>query len=418
MKILIVNSFDKQGGAARAAYRLHQSLLEQNIDSKMLVRNKTDNDITVFSTSQTRVSKNLNKIKSYLDKIPTKLYKNKTITLFSPSCIGDNKIIEKINSFNPDIVHLHWVNNGFLKFENITKINAPIVWSLHDMWLFTGGCHYDEACNRYQKKCGKCKVLNSQKENDLSRKVFNRKLKRFQQIKNITIVGLSNWIHTCAKNSALLKDLSHINIPNPIDTKVYKPFDKRKARELWNLPLNKKLILFGSMNSTSDPRKGFTELTEAMKKLKKDTTVEFVIFGSSKPQNAPNFRFKTHYLGSLSDTISLVTLYNAVDVMVVPSIQENLSNAIMESLACATPVVGFNIGGNSDLIKHKKTGYLAKPFCTTDLSNGIEWILNNKNYDTICLNARNKVLQKFDSNIVGEQYIKLYQDILNKNILK
>jgi glycosyltransferase involved in cell wall biosynthesis len=232
-----------------------------------------------------------------------------------------------------------------------------------------------------------------------------------QMIENITIVGLSKWLHECAKSSTLLKNKKHINLPNPIDTEIYKPFNKEKARELWCLPKDKKLALFGAMSATSDPRKGFKELSEAMNKLS-DQNIEFVVFGSSKPKESQDFGFKTHYLGHLHDDVSLVTLYSAVDIMIVPSIQENLSNAIMESLACATPVVGFNIVGNSDMIDHKQNGYLAKPFDIRDLKNGIEWILNNENHDELCQNAREKILKEFDSRVVTWKYIKLYKRVL------
>ena len=412
MKILILNTSDSGGGAARAAYRLHKSLLTHGVDSIMLVKNKYSNDQLIYSLSNTKSQKVLSKIIPVIDRLPIRSYKNKTQTLFSPSRVGERNLIKRINEINPDIVHLHWVNAGFLKIEDLKKIKAPIVWSLHDMWAFTGGCHYDEMCNAYKKNCGKCKVLGSVKENDLSRKLIKYKIKNYKQIKNITIVGLSNWIYKCAKSSNLLKNMKHVNLPNPIDIALFKPFDKEKARELWNLPKDKQLILFGAMGATTDPRKGYIELKEAIKKLKSNKNIEFVIFGSNKPKNAPDFGFITHYLGNLTDDISLVTLYSAVDVMVVPSIQENLSNAIMESLACATPVVGFAIGGNSDMISHHKTGYLVKPYDTNDLANGIEWVLNNKDYNTLCTNARAKVLNEFDSNIVAKKYITLYNKIL------
>jgi glycosyltransferase involved in cell wall biosynthesis len=299
-----------------------------------------------------------------------------------------------------------------IKIEELSKIKAPIVWSLHDMWAFTGGCHYDEECKRYLNICAKCKVLKSNKENDLSNKLFKRKEKIYKNL-DLTIVGLSKWLNDSSKNSYLLKNKKHINLPNPIDTDIFKPFDKDKSRELWNLPQNKKLVLFGAMNPTSDPRKGFKELSEALKLLNLDD-VEFVVFGSSKPQNPPNFKFKTHYVGILSDDISLVTLYSAVDVMIVPSLQENLSNTIMESLSCATPVVGFDVGGNPDMIEHKRTGYLAKPFESKDLADGIDWVLNLKDgeYKELCLNAREKVLKEFDSKVVAKKYIELYEEIL------
>ncbi|TYB33570.1 MAG: glycosyltransferase, partial [Flexistipes sinusarabici] len=190
---------------------------------------------------------------------------------------------------------------------------------------------------------------------------------------------------------------------------------------LWRLPKDKKLVLFGAMSSTSDPRKGYKELSEALFKMDKNYDIEFVVFGSSKPLNAPDFGFKTHYLGSLADDVSLVTLYSAVDVMVVPSLQENLSNAIVESLACATPVVGFDIGGNSDMIEHQKNGYLAKPYESKDLADGIEWVLREVQSSTFNVqgsglrkNAREKVVREFDSKVVAEKYIELYESVKRK----
>jgi glycosyltransferase involved in cell wall biosynthesis len=412
MKILIVNTYDIDGGAARAAYRLHKSLLAQKIDSQMLVQVKSSNDFTVLIQEEKR-TKYFNKLRPHIDSLPVRSYKERTNTLFSPSWFGFSSIVNKINKINPDIVHLHWICGGMIKIEDIARIQAPIVWSLHDMWAFTGGCHYDENCFGYEKNCGNCKVLGSEKKNDLSSKIFYRKQNTFNQKKDITILGLSSWLNEASKSSTLLKDKKHINLPNPIDTKIFKPFGKVKSRELWNLPKDKKLVLYGAMGATSDSRKGFKELSNAINKLDENTDVEFVVFGSSEPQNAPCFGFKAHYLGSLADDVSLVTLYSAVDVMVVPSLQENLSNAIMESLSCGTPVVGFDIGGNSDMIKHKKTGYLAVPFDSLDLKNGIEWILNNENYDELCANAREKVISEFDDIVVVKKYIDLYKDVLS-----
>lgn len=411
MKILIVNRSDLNGGAAKASYRLHKSLLAQDVESQMLVQHKISDDYTVL-TEKSRFRKIFNVARSLIETLPLMFYKNRTQTFFSPSWFGFSNVADKINEINPDIVHLHWINDGMLKVEDLAKIKAPIVWSLHDMWAFTGGCHYNEACQAYEERCGNCKVLGSHKEKDLSRRVYNRKENIFSQIENMTIVGLSAWLSNCAKNSSLLKEKKHVNLPNPINTQVFKKMDKERARALWNLPKEKKIVLFGALKSTDDPRKGFQELEEALHKLE-DKTIEFVVFGRSEPKVSQNFGFNTYYIGDLHDEVSLVTLYSAVDVVVVPSLQENLSNVIMESLACGTPVVGFDIGGSSDMIEHKKTGYLSKAFSSDDLANGIEWILNNENYDELCENAREKVLKEFDSQVVAFKYITLYKGILN-----
>ncbi len=227
------------------------------------------------------------------------------------------------------------------------------------------------------------------------------------------IVALSKWLLRSAKESTLLAQKHHINLPNPIDTTLFKPIDRIEARKLWRLPQNKKLVLFGSMNPFDDPRKGFSKLSEALRCMTRSDDTELVIFGSSQPQHPSEYGFKTHYAGSIQDDVSLATLYSAVDVMVVPSLQENLSNAIMESLSCGTPVVGFGIGGNSDLVEHLQNGYLAKPFDPADLANGIDWVLYEADYTALCRNARQKVVRESDSRVVAKKYIALYEKILN-----
>ena len=257
MKILIVNTSDIQGGAARAAYRLHKALLAKNVDSQMLVQNKITDDFTVQTISKTKIQKGVSLLRPFLDSIPTRFYKNKTKTLFSPSWLGFSNIINSINAINPDVVHLHWVCGGMIKIEEMSQIKAPIVWSLHDNWAFTGGCHVMWECEKYQNECGACPRLGSGIENDLSKKIFKRKKKFFTQKEDITIVGLSQWLNEASKNSALLKDKKHVNLPNPINVDTFKPFDKLKSRELWGLSKVKKLILFLTIGATSNINKGF-----------------------------------------------------------------------------------------------------------------------------------------------------------------
>jgi glycosyltransferase involved in cell wall biosynthesis len=414
MKILHINTYDIDGGAARATYRLHKALLSSGVDSQMLVQSKSSDDFTVFIETG-KVRKILTRLNPHIDSIPVRFYKNRIGTLFSPSSYSFGNIVNKINDINPHIVHLHWICGGMMRIEDIARIKAPIVWTLHDNWAFTGGCHIMWECEKYKKECNSCFVLGSSDENDLSKKVFNRKEKYFSKINNLTIVGVSNWLKNCSKQSKLLGYRKHYTIGNSIDTDIFKPFDKEKARELWNLPKNKKLVLFGAMSATSDKNKGFEELSQALEKIDKNNYTEFVVFGSSRPQNAPNFGFKTHYLGKLADDISLVTLYSAVDIMIVPSIQEAFGQTASEAMACGTPVVAFGATGLLDIIDHKINGYLAKPFDTTDLKDGIEWVLNAPNYDELCLSSREKVVREFGSKVVAKKYINLYKEILDGN---
>lgn len=409
MKILIVNSSDIHGGAARAAYRLHQALLAEGVSSQMLVQSKSSDDFTVIGP-HTKFKKGIGKIRPTLDSIPVKRYKERTKTLFSPSWLPFSNIVERINEINPDVVHLHWIAGGMMRIEEIAKIKAPIVWSLHDNWGFTGGCHIVWECERYKNYCGSCPRLGSQKENDLSRKVWSRKQNIFLQLPNMKIIGLSNWLADCAKQSSLFKNHEVICLPNPINTEAYAPFDKDQARQLFNLPAGKKLIAFGAMSATSDINKGFKELSQAFENLSSD--YELVVFGSSQPQTPQGFKQNAHYLGHLHDDVSLRVLYSAADALVVPSLQEAFGQTASESMACGTPVVAFGATGLLDIVEHQINGYLAKPFETTDLAKGIDWVLQHPNPEQLAQNARDKVLREYDSHVVAGKYMALYESVL------
>ncbi len=413
MKVLLINTLDIQGGAAKATYRLHKALLNSGIDSHMLVQNKTSDDYTVLGPIS-KIKQAIGKIKPTLDQLPLKLYKKQIPTYFSPAWIPSGNLINEIDKIKPDIVHLNWICGGMLKIEDIAKIKYPTVVTLHDNWLFTGGCHVMWDCEKYKTQCGSCQVLNSSKENDLSRKIFMRKKKSFQNKQNMFIIGVSSWITECSKDSALLKDKAHTTLPNLLDTNIFKPYDKQISRKLWNLPDDKKLVLFGAVGATSDINKGFKELSDALNLLEYED-IELVVFGSSEPQNPPNFGFKAHYVGKLSDDVSLVSLYSAVDVMVVPSRQESFGQTATEAMACGTPVVCFAHTGLLDIVDHKKNGYLAKKLDSKDLSNGIKYIITHENYAYLSQNALNKVNTLFESKTVVNQYINFYKKCLDSS---
>jgi glycosyltransferase involved in cell wall biosynthesis len=412
IKVLIVNKIDAEGGAARAAYRLHKSLLGAGgIDSQMLVQKKTSDDYTVTGP-QTIFEKLFAYLSPHIDRIPVRLYKRRKTMVFFPSWFSVSGIVDKINEINPDIVHFHWIAGGMLRIEDLVKIKKPIVWSLHDMSPFTGGCHYDDHCGRYTSTCGSCPALGSMKKNDLSHRIFSRKKKVYDAVGGqLTFVGLSRWISECAFQSTLIGSKRIVNLPNPIDSERFRPIAKLTAKSLLGIPAEKKIMLFGALKVTDDTRKGYREMVEACKGLKQ-IDVELIVFGSSTPKDAPDFGLPVHYLGRLHDDLALQIVYSAADVMVVPSLQENLSNVIMESLSCGTPVVAFNIGGNSDMVVHRKNGYLARAYDPGDLAHGIEWVLNNPEYENLSQNARGKVLQDFDSRIVVQKYIELYERLL------
>lgn len=412
MKILIVNTFDIEGGAARAAFRLHQSLITNGINSNMLVMKKSSDVISVLDPIG-KIQKGLAALRPTLDGLPVNKYKNRDRLLFSPAWLPFSGVVDRINKINPDLVHLHWVANGMLRIEDIAKIKSPIVWSLHDDWAFTGGCHIKWECERYQKSCGFCPRLGSSKENDLSSAIYKRKSKVFGKIPPITVIGLSNWLADCARKASLFKGHKVVSLPNPIDTSLYAPYDKIQARNLLNLPQDKKLVAFGAMSATSDINKGFKELTQALSHIE-NQNVELLIFGASQPEVDPGFIQKAHYLGRLHDDATLRALYSAADVMVVPSLQEAFGQTASEAMACGTPVAAFGATGLLDIVDHKVNGYLAKAYDTLDLAVGIDWVLAHSTPQELSHAARDKVTATFESKLVANQYIELYKGILDK----
>lgn len=410
MKIALFNTSDTGGGAARAAHRLHRALLSAGADCRMFVAQKNSDEYQIHGPTGS-----LDKLKliykQQRENLNLRNYPGRDKNIFfSPGLHATSLHIKQIQDFNPDVIHAHWINGGFLNIKSLARFQKPVVWSLHDMWPFTGGCHYAGDCLAYQKACGNCPALQSNRTNDLSARILKSKLKWIQNIPGLTIVGLSNWLTTLAISSQLFKGLRIEHLPNPIDTSVYKPIAKKAARQILNLPLNKKIILFGAISATSDSRKGYVELIEALGKIK-GQNVEAIVFGASHPEISPPLDIKFHFTGKLYDNSSLSLLYNAADLTVVPSKQENLSNTIMESHSCGTPVVAFHIGGNSDMIEHKKNGYLSKPEDTTDLARGINWILAGNRALMLGKEARKNTLFRFDSNIVANQYLNLYQSL-------
>ncbi len=414
MKILHVNISDSIGGASKAAYRLHKSLRKIGVDSHMLVFNKDTDDNTVISLKNKK-QKIFLEIRRYIENKILNRYSHRVRIIFSLSLLRNRHLIKKINNINPDIVHLHWVNGGLLGIIDLLKIKRKIVWSMHDNWIISGGCHIKWDCEKYKTICSECPILKSKKKHDLSKLIFILKRSVYNKINNITFIALSSWLYNCSKKSLLLKEKNIIHLPNPINTKFFKKIDKKNARKICNLELKCKIILFGAMNATSDRNKGFNILYKALETLNcnKSNKIELVVFGSSDSNNNDIYKFKTHFFGELHDDISLVTLYNSADVVVVPSLQENLSNVIMESMSCGVPVVAFNIGGNSDLIDHCINGYLAQPYNAADLANGILWIINNSDYKTLSDNAQRKIIDNFQDETVAKRYNNLYSNLKN-----
>jgi glycosyltransferase involved in cell wall biosynthesis len=409
MRILhLTTSFVQQS----AGYRLHRGLINLGLDSCVLVGFKGVNDPTVFGAESSWINK-VASFKSRIDQLPIRLYSHRTGIIFSPSIVPE-RIISKIDALNPSIVHLHWICGGFIRIETLKKIKRPIVWTLHDSWAFTGGCHIPYDCKKYHENCGNCPTLGSKTDNDLSRYIFLRKRKSWQNV-GITIITPSTWLRDCVINSTLFSNSRVEVIPNGIDISRFKPIDKNFARNQLSLPKDKKIILFGAVNSTSDPNKGFKYLKQSLYYLKEQKILEntdLVIFGGEGSLDLQNLGFKVYSIGKVYEDCTLAFLYSAADVFVAPSLSENLPNTILESLACGTPCVAFNIGGIPNLINHKHNGYLASPFNYVDFALGIEWILHDeKRAKILSDNARMKVIKEFNIVDIAQRYNDLYNSI-------
>jgi glycosyltransferase involved in cell wall biosynthesis len=414
VKPLLLNTYDGQGGAGIATYRIHRALRSIGVDSKLLVQSSKGDDHTV--TSPQGWDRVPARLRPYLDKLPNRFFRRTKPELFSVAWVPD-RVLDRIGEIAPDLVHLFWVNNGFVRLETLGRIRQPSVWTLHDMWPFTGGCHYDDGCGRFSDRCGHCPSIYSTTERDVSRRVLERKLGAWKDW-DVTVVATSEWLAEEARASMIFRDRDVRVIPNAIDIDTYKPIPKDVARSIYNLPRNKRIVMFSAFAATSHPRKGGHLLMHAIEQIASThaaADIELVIVGASMPEHPKDFGIPVHYMGHFGDEISQVVLYSAADVLVAPSMQENLSNTVLEALACGTPVVAFRIGGMPDLIEHQTNGYLAQAFEPADLAAGILWVLDGDDrHAQLSARARAGVTATYTFEMIAQRYAALYRELLGE----
>lgn len=407
MRILHLCYSDLDGGAARAAFRLHQAQRSQGLDSHMLVINKCSDDPFVHTVSGLRQLRI--KLASAVSRLLLRGQKTPNPVHHSLNLFPSG-LLREIDRLAPDVVNLHWLGGEMLSIGEIGRIRQPVVWTLHDMWAFSGAEHYDDdkPSQRYQMGYSRESRHEQHGGLDLDRWTFRRKQKAWGG-KSFQIVTPSHWMADCVRQSALFAGLPVSVISNCIDHTLYRPLPRELAREALGLPQEKQLLLFGAMSSTSDPRKGYHLLIPALQQLKvegKAEQVELVVFGASRGDAEQVTGIKTHYMGRLHDDISLCLLYNAADLFVAPSLQDNLPNTLVESLACGTPCVGFNIGGMADLISSYDMGLILNVVSAERLADGIHTMLEIK-YErtTIVENS----IQRRSEDVIVQKYSGLYK---------
>jgi glycosyltransferase involved in cell wall biosynthesis len=414
MRILHVTTFAAGGGAARAAARLRQGCRDIGLDTQLLVQGMPEQPAPGTFCKQKLLPRLTADLRRHLDALPVRFSKTSPVTSFAPAVVPD-RFPARVAELAPDIVHLHWLGAGFCRLESLARLRRPLVWTLHDMWAFTGGCFYAGDCSRYRERCGQCPQLGSARNFDLSRRTWLRKARTWPKL-DLTVVTPSRWMADCARQSSLLRDRRIEVIPNGIETDLYQPLDRQRCREILNLPEDRKFILFGAINATSDRRKGFQYLQPALQSLAQQGwqgRAELLIYGANRPAAPPDLGLPARYLGYLHDDRSLANLYAAADLAVVPSVEDNLPNVVVEALACGTPCVAFAIGGMPDMIAHQENGYLARPFEVDDLARGMDWVLKQPGAEgTLRKNARQKAEQNYTLERVARLHLDLYRDIL------
>ncbi len=414
------------GGAGKAAFRLHKGLMQIGVASTMFVANKNSGDPSVKgipSKDSDKMIPSIN-VSSYqspmwpqqrlrweneLQKYPDRPGGLEIFT--DTSSVIDLGQIQEIK--DAYIINLHWVA-GILDYSSapLALKNKHLVWTLHDMNPFTGGCHYSGKCERYKKRCGACPQLGSTSDNDLSRQIWNRKNYTFQNL-DVKIVAPSKWLAECASKSSLMSRCSVQVIPNGFPLEIFKQYNKTEIRKSLKIPNNAKVILFGAA-SLNNERKGFRYLLEALNNFshQKDNDIILLTFGQFPASLQNPSKFPIYNLNVISSEYQLALAYSAADVFVIPSLEDNLPNTVIEAMSCGVPVVGFNVGGIPDMVEHKKNGYLAKPQNTLSLAEGIEWILSSpERHSQLSKRCREKVERQFDLSIQAQAYKQLYEAI-------
>jgi glycosyltransferase involved in cell wall biosynthesis len=412
IRVVHVSPTDLEGGAAKGTYVLHKALQEAGVDSRMLVLRKISDDPSVVTKTGKDHSAYAGLL-DRLDRVPLRLYNWKSHNWWTVGWLPFD-IKRSIDRLAPDIVQFHWAGRGAVPIGTLSRlIHYPLVWSLRDMWPLTGGCHYSGNCARFASGCGICPQLESRSRFDLSWWQWRRKYRAWRHVP-ITYVALSNWMAKCAHDSPLTFGNEIAVIPNGIDVERYRPIDKAIARSVWGLPTDRRIIMFGALNSMTDPRKGFSYLTEALRLLAKQGWADratVVVFGAKN--GAPEIGLPVRYIGVLQDDVSLALLYSCADVMVVPSVHENAAKTAIEALACGVPVTAFANTGQFDLVDHRRNGYLAENLSVEDLARGIAWCLERMAVDDeLSHAARAKAVSCFDVRQIAYRHIGLYERLL------
>jgi glycosyltransferase involved in cell wall biosynthesis len=372
----------------------------------MMVSRRVTGDPSVADAGTT-IGRLWGQLATHLDVLPWRFTGGRREEFSSLAWVGSN-IVPRVQAKKPDLVQLHWICAGFLRIEALARLPGPLVWRLADMWAFAGAAHYVGADTRYRD--GFERRPAEDRCPDLERAVFERKRRTYARIDDLTVVTPSRWLARCAAESRLLGERRIEIIPTGQDLDTYRPIPTATARELLRLPPDVKLVMAASMG-LGERRKGVRHLLDALETLR-GSGYRLLLLGDP-PATLPTLPVEAHWLGKLTDDLSLALAYSAADVFVAPSLEENLANTVIEAMACGVPCVAFDIGGMPDIVRPGVNGYLARPYESTDLARGIVAVLEaGEGYARLAAEARATVEREFSEPIQARRYAALYAEIL------
>lgn len=411
MNVLLISTSECEGGGAIAARRLMDALTANGVEAKMMVRDKQSDDPNVIKIG--------NKLPKLLERLAIMPHTGLNRSRHWQTDIANTGFdITSTEAFREaDIIHLHWINQGFLSLNIIRKIltsGKPVVWTMHDMWEFTGICHYPGECTKYRTECGECPLLKNKKMNDLANRTFRKKSDVYQGTE-VRFAAVSSWLARCAKESKLLSGQSVEVIPNVLPLSQFVIKDKKEARKQLGLPEDKTIIVFGAFK-IEDSRKGFAYLKEALQLLTERGTfakeqLHLALFGGLKhPEILTGLPVASTYLGYVDGENELPALYSAADAAAIPSRYETFGQTVIEAQACGCLPVTFTGSGQMDIITHKQDGYLADYLSPEDFANGLQWAISHPVDKAL---MRQNVVKKYSEETIASKYITLYETALH-----
>lgn len=408
MKIVHISTSVSESSANT---RLHKALLDMGISSKILTMGHRGPIEEVYDLKNSIPKKIMDVGARRIRAKQKELLPIRTNTPFSVGNTGyklnNNFLIQEA-----DIIHLHWICE-MLSIHNIKQLltlNKPIVWTCHDSWPFTGGCHVRYGCMNFTQTCGRCGELEIKNEHDITYKILKKKLKAWN-LNNIVFIAPSNWMKDNIHQSILFQKNRVEVIPNTLNTEIFRP--KKMKIKGYEDKIN---ILFGATD-TRTPYKGYKYVIQVLEKLlKRDETYQKAIrlhfVGEMGKVENIFEKLECKFWGYITEQEEMADIYNLADVFFFPSIDDNLPGMVMESMACGTPVVAFQTGGIPDLVSHKKNGYLAVYKDIDDLANGLEWVLQNNENNRLGMYASQCVQEKYGGKRIATEHIKLYKSVL------